>query len=376
MGVEVGLALVVLLAAALFWRSFSETRDADPGFTREGVLLANYDFTERNAGAPVARDFAARLLERLGALPGVDAAAIASAVPLDIHGLPLRSFTLEGRAPSAAAPDRALTNTVTPGYLRTMGIPLVAGSDFAHLRDAAAPPQAIVNEEFVRRFLDGAEPLGRRLESRGTSYAIAGVARNSTSEAFGEAPIPVIYLSYRDRPAARGEIHLRTRAGTESLLAPELERVVRELDPSLPLYDVRTLNEHVEKNLFLRRIPARMFLVLGPLLLVLAAIGIYAVVAYAVAQRTTEIGVRLALGATAGRVVSQIVGESLRVIGAGALVAWLIALFVAVHLVRGPIEPVVFVGVPLALLLIAAFACWLPARRATSVDVMTALRQE
>ena len=115
---------------------------------------------------------------------------------------------------------------------------------------------------------------------------------------------------------------------------------MRELDPSLPVYDVRTLSEHVEKNLFLRRIPARMFVVLGPLLLVLAAIGIYAVVAYAVAQRTTEIGVRLALGATAGRVVSQIVGESLRVIGAGALVAWLIALFVAVHLVRGPIEPV------------------------------------
>jgi putative ABC transport system permease protein len=376
MGVEVGLALVVLLAAALFWRSFSETRDADPGFKREGVLLAAYDFTERNAGAPVARDFAARLLERLRALPGVDAAAIASAVPLDIHGLPLRSFTLEGRAPSAAAPDQALSNTVTPGYLQTMGIPLVAGTDFADLRDTATPPQAIVNEEFVRRFLDGREPLGRRLENRGTNYAIAGVARNSTSESFGEAPIPIIYFSYRDRPAARGEIHLRTRAGTESLLAPEVERVVRELDPSLPVYDVRTLTEHVDKNLFLRRIPARMFVVLGPLLLVLAAIGIYAVVAYAVAQRTTEIGVRLALGATAGRIVSQIIGESLRVIGAGALVAWMIALFVAVHLVRGPIEPAVFVGVPLLLLLVAAFACWLPARRATSVDVMVALRQE
>jgi predicted permease len=376
MGVEVGLALVVLLAAALFWRSFSETRDADPGFKREGVLLAAYDFTERNAAAPAARDFAARLLERLRALPGVDAAAIASAVPLDIHGLPLRSFTLEGRAPSGAAPDQALSNTVTPGYLQTMGIPLVAGTDFADLRDAATPPQAIVNEEFVRRFLDGREPLGRRLENRGTNYAIAGVARNSTSESFGEAPIPIIYVSYRDRPAARGEIHLRTRAGTESLLAPEVERVVRELDPSLPVYDVRTLTEHVDKNLFLRRIPARMFVVLGPLLLVLAAIGIYAVVAYAVAQRTTEIGVRLALGATAGRIVSQIIGESLRVIGAGAFIAWMIALFVAVHLVRGPIEPAVFVGVPLLLLLVAAFACWLPARRATSVDVMVALRQE
>ena len=151
---------------------------------------------------------------------------------------------------------------------------------------------------------------------------------------------------------------------------------MRELDPSLPVYDVRTLTEHVEKNLVLRRIPARMFVVLGPLLLVLAAIGIYAVVAYAVSQRTTEIGVRLALGATARRVVSQFVGESLRVVGAGALAGWIVALFIAIHLVRGPIDAVTFVGVPLALLLVAAFACWLPARRATSVDVMAALRQD
>jgi putative ABC transport system permease protein len=139
---------------------------------------------------------------------------------------------------------------------------------------------------------------------------------------------------------------------------------------------VRTLNEHVEKNLFLRRIPARMFVVLGPLLLLLAAIGIYAVVAYAVSQRTTEIGVRLALGATSLRVVSQIVGESLRVVAAGAVVAWFLAVFAAIHLVRGPFDAVAFVGVPIALFLVAAFASWLPARRATSVDVMTALRQD
>jgi len=376
MGLEVGLALVVLLAAAMFYRSFSTTRDADPGFTREGVLLAAYDFTERNAGAPAARDFAARLLERLRALPGVDAAAIASNVPLDIHGLPLRSFTLEGRARSAAAPDRALTNTVTPGYLKAMAIPLVAGADFTDLRDTATPPQAIVNEEFVRRFLDGGAPLGRRLETRGAGYTIAGVARNSVSDSFGEPPIPVIYLSYRDRPSARGEIHVRTRPGAEPLFSSEVEHTVRELDPLLPIYDVRTLSEHVEKNLFLRRIPARMFVVLGPLLLVLAAIGIYAVVSYAVARRTTEIGVRLALGATADRVVRQIVGESLRVVGAGALVAWVLALVIVLHLVREPIEPAVFIGVPLALLLVAAFASWLPARRATSVDVMDALREE
>jgi predicted permease len=376
MGAEVGLALVVLLAAAMFWRGFSDTRETDPGFTRDGILLANYDFTDRNPDAAVALDFASRLLDRLRMLPGVEAASIASSVPLDIHGMTLRSFTLEGRPPSDGRPDRALSNTVTPGYLPTMGIPLTAGRDFAELRDASAPPQAIVNEEFVRRYLDGGEPIGRRLDARGSTFVIAGVARNSLNESFGEPPTPIIYFSYRDRPSARGEIHVRTRAGAETLLAPEIERVVRALDPTLPIYDVRTLNEHVDKNLFLRKIPARMFVVLGPLLLLLAAIGIYAVVAYAVSLRTTEIGVRLALGATSRRVVSQIVRESLRIVMVGAVIGWTISFMVKIHLVPGPISLAVFAGVPLVLMIVAAFACWVPARRATRVDVMVALRQE
>ena len=141
-------------------------------------------------------------------------------------------------------------------------------------------------------------------------------------------------------------------------------------------YDIRTLTDHVDKNLFLRRIPARMFVVLGPLMLVLAAIGIYAVVSYSVSRRTTEIGVRLALGATARRVVSQIVGETLGVVAAGALTGWLVMFLIALHLLGGVINLAVFAGVPLILLSVAAFACWLPARRATAVDVMVALRQD
>jgi predicted permease len=375
MAVEVALALVVLMAAGLFFRSFNETRDTDPGFRREGVLLAAYDLTGRNIDAGASREFAARLLDRLRALPAVESAAIASSVPLDIHGLPLRSFTLEGHPQSTAAPDRALSNTVTPDYFRVMGIALVAGRDFADLRDAASPRQAIVNEEFVRRFIEG-EPLGRTIELRERKYVTVGVVRNSISESFGEPPMPVIYLSYRDRPLAQGEIHLRTRSGAELLLAPQVERVVRDIDPTLPVYDIRTLTDHVEKNLFLRRIPARMFVVLGPLLLVLASIGIYAVVAYTVSQRTIEIGVRIALGATAERIVRQIVGESFRVVAAGAMVGWLVAVLVNVHLVRGPLFLSVFAGVPAVLLTVAVAACWMPARRATSLDPLAALREE
>jgi putative ABC transport system permease protein len=376
MAVEVALALVVLMAAALFVRSFTDALVTDPGFRREGVLLAEYDLSGRNLTDAAARDFAGRLLARLRAVPGVDAAAIASQVPLDIHGLPLRSFSLEGRARSDAAADRALSNIVTPGYFRTMGMPLRAGQDLAAFEDAAAPAQVIVNEEFVRRYLGDAEAIGRRLFNRDKPYVIAAVVRNSLSESFGEKPTPVIYFSYRDRPSAAGQIHLRTRDGNEMLLAPEIERIVHDLDPTLPIYDVRTLTEHVDRNLFLRRIPARMFVVLGPLMLILAAIGIYAVVSYSVSRRTTEIGVRLALGATAGHVVSQIVRDTLRIVGAGAFVGWTVMFMVALHLLGGVISVPVFVGVPVILLSVAAFASWLPARRATAVDVMVALRQD
>jgi len=376
MGSEVALALIVLVAAALFLRSFRETRETDPGFRREGVLLAAYDLTGRNADTSAARVFADKLLARLRALPEVEAAAIATSVPLDIHGLPLRSFALEGRARSDATLDQALSNTVTPGYFSTMGIPLRAGKDFIDLNDAAAAPQVIVNEEFVRRYLPNAEPIGRRLLSRGRSYVISGVVRNSLYEAFGDPPKPIIYWSYRDRPARQGEIHLLTRAGAEMTLAAQVQRVVREIDPTLPVYDIRSLTNHVEKNLFLRRIPARMFVVLGPLLLGLAAIGIYAVVAHAVSRRRTEIGVRLALGATAHRVVAQIVNDSLRVIGYGALIGWLLALLIAMHAGGGVISLPIFLGVPLVLFLVATFACWLPARRAATVDPMVALRDD
>ncbi len=376
MGTEMALALIVLIVAALFLRSFRETRATDPGFRRDGILLASYDLTGRNRTDADARIFAARLLARIRALPAVQAASIAVSVPLDIHGMPTRSFTVEGHARTSAQLDLALTNTVTPGYFATMGIPILAGHDFADLNDTSAPMQAVVNEEFVRRFIGTAEPIGRRIQSRDRTYVITAVVRNAVYETFGERPKPILYFSYRDRPMLWGEMHMRTRTGTEMLLASDLRRIVRDLDPTLSVYDARTMNDHVEKNAFLRRIPAQMFVVLGPLLLILAAIGVYAVVSYSVAQRTTEIGVRLALGATAARVVSQIAGETLRIAAKGICIGWLITFIIDIHLNRGVLSLPVFVGVPFLLLSVAALACWVPANRAARLDPMIALRQE
>ncbi|HUE86123.1 MAG TPA: ABC transporter permease [Vicinamibacterales bacterium] len=374
MGAQVALAMMVLVAAALFFQSFRETQDVNPGFRTEGILLAGYD-----PGRPVdddrARQFADDLLSRLRALPDVEAAAIALSMPLDIHGLPVRSFVIEGRARTDGSRDRAVSNVVTPGYFETMGIPFLAGGDFAGLSDKSAPRQAIVNAAFVTRLLDGGEALGRQLWFGDSVHTIVGIVRTSLSDSFSEPPTPAVYLSYRDRPSRIGEIHVRTALGDETLLVPAIRRVVESVDPSIPLYNVRTMTEHIDMNLALRKIPARMFVVLGPLILMLAAIGIYAVVAYNVSQRTAEIGVRMALGASGRAVRRQIVGEGLKVVAIGAIIGWLPAAFLYTHLMRGRLDAPVFGGVPLVLLALAAVACWAPARRASRVDPVIALRE-
>jgi len=377
MGVEVALALIVLITAALFVGSFLETRELNPGFRQEGVLLSEYDVSGRNVDAGYARDFAGRLLARVQRIPGIESAAIAAQVPLDIHGLPLRAFTVEGRTRSDQGVDRSLSLIASPGYLTTMGIPLMAGEDFAEIGDRVQPRQVIVNQEFVRRFLDGQEPLGRQLRSGDRSYTIIGVAGNSTYEAFGEPLSPIIYFSLRDRPLFAPQIHVRTTPGAESLVAPAVRDALRDLDPTIPLYGVRTLSEHVETNQFFRRIPARMFVVLGPLLLGLAAIGIYAVVAYSVARRTVEIGVRLALGGTSARIVREIVRETLRPVSIGAAFGWMAVFIVFIHVLPGrPLNRTAFLVVPFVLVVVAAAASWVPAWRAARIDPMSALRDE
>jgi predicted permease len=376
MGAQVALAILVLLVAAMFFRSFMETRSTDPGFRRDGVMLAAYDFSGRDASAEFSRNLAARALDAARALPGVTAAAIAASVPLDIHGLPSRAFTVDGHARTDGGVDEALTNTVTPGYFEVMGIAFIDGADFAPLTDTSAPPQAIVNDAFVRRFVSGGNALGRSLRTRGVTYVISGVVKTSLYNAFGEPPTPIIYLSYRELPRARGEVHLLVGNGDPSAAAGGLLRVMRQVEPELPVFNVRSLETHVDTNLVLRKIPAQMFSVLGPLLLALAAIGIYAVVSYTVSLRTREIGVRMALGATASRVVWTFVREHMKVAAAGAAAGWIVAYAFAMHLPSRSLDGGVFVVVPALLLTIATVACWVPARRAARVDPASALRRE
>jgi macrolide transport system ATP-binding/permease protein len=374
MGAQVALAVVVLAAAGLILRGVADGRQDDPGFRRDGLLLAAYDLTGRDTDAG---RFAQRVLDAVRGAPGVAGVAIASAVPLDIHGLPPRPFSLEGRTRTDGGTDRARSNVVTPGYFEVMGIPFREGRDFVPLADTAAPAEAVVNEAFVARFIAPAPPLGRRIDSGERAYRIVGVVATTVSDAFGEPPTPALYFSLRDRRAAIGEVHVRVAPGREALAAAAVRTAIGRLDPTLPVYDVRTMAEHLERNLVFRLVPARMMRVLAPLLLALAALGIYGVVAHVVTQRTAEIGVRIALGASGPRVVRDVVGETLRVAVGGALAGLTLAAVLSFDVLGGGARDVPVLAVATLLPLgVAAVAGWLPARRAAAVDPVRALRHD
>ena len=360
MAVEVALALVVLVAAGLFLRSFIETRDTDPGFRREGVLLAAYDFSGRNTETRLTRTFATRLLERLRALPGGRGGGDRLVVPLDIHGLPMRTFTLEGRArPSRRRPGADQHRHARLFHGDGHSASSRARTSPTSRRVGAAPGG---RERGVRPPLPGRPSRSAAVsQPRGRSYTIAGVARNSLYNAFGEPPTPVIYFSYRDRPPPIGEIHLRTRAGAETALAPDVRGVVRDLDPELPVYDVRTLSDHIEKNLSSaasRRgcssCSARCCWCSPRSASTRSSPTPFA----------ADDGDRRAARArrdTGGR-RRAVRRESLLMVGLGALAGWLVAFAASSSWRRARRRA--FAGVPALLLAVAAAACWLSARRA------------
>ncbi|HVZ21384.1 MAG TPA: ABC transporter permease [Vicinamibacterales bacterium] len=376
MGLQVALASLVLATAALFVGRFHETRDIDPGFKADGVLLAAYDLTGRGMDANRNRTFAIRALDAVRAMPGVTAAALATSVPLDIHGLPSRSFTIDGRTRADGGTDRSLANVVSDGYLATMGITLLRGRDVSSLDDGASA-EAIVNQAFVDRYLSGEAVLGRRLQSGGVIYTIVGVAATTVSDAFGEPPTPLVLYAFAARPGPSAEIHLKTTPGVELGMSSTLQRVFRELDPTVPLFNIRTLDQHIATNLVLRRIPAQMFLVLGPLLLFLAAVGVFAVVDYNVSRRASEVGIRLALGARPAQIVRMIVADTMGVVLLGVAAAMAIVVMIDLHAVRGGVRDLpALVGTPLAILAVASIASWLPARRAGLVAPSTVMRRD
>jgi putative ABC transport system permease protein len=379
---QVALSLVALVAGGLFLRSLAHAQRIDPGFDVARLFTLRFDLGSQGYDEPRGREFHRQVLERVRALPGVQAAALTDTVPLQGGSL-ARSVFPEGR--DASDPKNGILvqlAAVSVDYFRTMGIQRMKGRDFTTADDAGAPRVVIVNEEAARRFWPGTDAIGKRFQFFGdmSFLEVVGVARNAKVNFIGEPPTPFIYTPLLQTYQPAAALVVRASGDPASLIA-SARAAVQRFDRQLPLVGAAPLTEVFAQSLWPARMGAAILSIFGLLALLLAAIGIYGVTSNAVAQRTREIGVRMALGAPRGTVVRLVFGQAMALAGAGMVVGVAASLMVAPavsSLLYGvsATDGVTFGSVAGVLGMVAALACYLPAWRASRVNPVLALRYE
>ncbi len=378
-GAEIGLAVPALIVAGLFIRSMQTAQEVDPGFetTRLAVMLVNP--TGAGYSQEQTEQFYRQLIERVLAIGGVEAAAVASNAPLG--GGIWRSVIPEG---STEAKDRGiltLNDSITPGYFKTMNIPLLRGRDFNDFDTADKPAVAVINESTQRRFWPNDNPVGKRFNFITESFMIevVGVVKDTLTQ-LGQPPQPIVYLPAGQRFPGAAALLVRTRQDPAALLT-DVQNAIRSLDRNVPVNNVRTMRQALSDALQGPRMGAALLGIFGGMALVLAAVGIYGVMSFSVSQRTREMGIRIALGARPGDVRNLVLRQGMLLIGIGLAIgiflAWAASLAVRSLLFGiSNLDPVAYLTNSLLLVAVAFAACAIPARRATRVDPIIALRYE
>jgi len=377
---EVALAVMALVGAGLFLKSFQTARAMDPGFKPEGVALAHFDFSTAGYDARQTDGFCRRLRERLEQQPGVTAVSYDDSVPLGFHGGNWETLEVEGYVPGRNENMKIYRDLISPGYFDSMKIPLLDGRDFDLRDEAASTKVMIVNQEFVRRFVANPGVLGRKVHGWGEWFTIIGVAKDSKYHRVTESAQPYFYVPIRQiyRPEYGLTFHVRTFGSVNEAISA-LRRESAAIDPALTIFDAEPMAEYVAASLFGAKIAASLLSVLSALGLLLAAIGLYSVMAYSVAQRTSEIGIRVTLGAQPRDIMREVIRQGLVFAGVGLLVGTLAAaalarLAAAMLVGVSPAEPLVYAAAAVFTLLITVASAALPAWRALRVDPAVALR--
>jgi macrolide transport system ATP-binding/permease protein len=375
---QVSLGFVLLVGAGLLIRSVQEMRTASPGFATEDVLTTGLDLFSAGYDAQRAKNFQDELSERVQALPGVKSLAYARVRPfsyLPYSGAPI---VVDGYQ---AAPDEQPTveyNEVGPAYFATVGIPLVSGRDVARTDIETSPLVAVVNETMAEKYWHGEDPVGKRLQVKGRWMQVVGVAKNSMYSTFMEKPMPFFYVPLRQNFSVRAVLHIRTSEAPETI-ATSLASVIHALDGNLAPQEVITMREHVERSTSAQRIAVTLLSLFGGLALVLAVVGLYGVMSYAVSQRRRELGLRMALGATASDLMRLVMSHGLAltaggvVLGAAAALGLTRLLGYILYKVS-PRDPLAFASAFAVMTIAALAACFLPAWRAPRIDPVRALR--
>ena len=381
---QVAICVVVLIAGGLFVSSLRQVASAKLGFRTGRLLLASLDLGLQGYDEARQRQFHRQLLDRLKELPGVRSASLASIVPFS-YDFEITQIATEEKAGDKDSFTTVHANYVTPEYLTTMGGAVLSGRNFTERDNENSLKVAIINATMAERLWPGQDALGKRFKwgAEGDFWQVVGVARDAKYVMIGEEPRPFFYAPLAQRHASPVTLHVWVD-GDPAALTPAVRGVLRRMDANLPIYNVRTMEEHLNDSAF-AVMPLRFGAVLagvqGLLGLLLAAMGLYGVVSYAVGQRTREIGVRVALGARSLDILRLVVRDGFRLTLIGLAIGLLVSLGFTAILTKvlyglTPAATPVFTAVAVLLAGVAMLACYLPARRATKVDPMVALRCE
>jgi len=391
---EVALALIALIGAGLFARGFAATAKINPGFDPEQVLVSQFYLSTSGYNLEQREQFCRRLQQKLETTPGVVNAAYSDGIPLGFEPSWWEDLKIEGYTPAAGENMKIFRNVISPGYLDVLRIPVVEGRNFTEHDDDQSEQVMIVNQEFVRRFFAGRIPIGRRTHGWGRWFTVIGVAQDSKYHYLGESPLPYAYFAFRQvyRTDMQLAFYVRTDGDPEAMLATTRQKV-RDIDPNVTVFDAAPLREVIGASLYSQKVAASLLAVMGGLAVLLAAVGIYSVMAYAVVQRTQEIGIRMALGASRSDVLGLMVRQGLKLAATGLVVGTVLSLVASRSLASisftgtamgggvkllstSATDPLIYLGAAAFLCSVAAIAALVPASRAARVEPMTALRSE
>jgi len=390
---EFALSLILMIAAGLLLRSFGRLLDVNPGFNPDNVLLTRVWLpVPNNPELDPYRDplkragFTKDLLQKVRAIPGVRSAAISSGTAVPLVG-PHNSggFTIEGDAVTNNAIPTAQVGLVSPDFFRTMETPLKRGRFFTDADDRQAPQVVLIDEALAARYFSNRDPVGLRIKRGGPAseapwMTIVGLVGNIKSDGFDKPDQPHLYFPIFQNPAYAMAIYLRTDVAPLTVMQSVREQV-RALDRDLPVFGERTMSQVAAESVSRRRFAMQLVGLFGILALLLAAVGIYGVIAYSVTQRTREIGIRVALGASRSAILGWVLKQGLILTIAGVVIG-LVGAFALTRLLRsllfgvGPTDIVTYGALAVLLTIVALIACYVPARRATKVDPLVALRYE